>query len=264
MPNELKIHNRLFFIFDSEKDLVNNLTQKVFSLIESSITEHGICSIALSGGSTPKQLYANMVNDLKAKEIPWKNVFFFLGDERCVDESSSELNANMINSTLLSNDLIPKENFITTHFQSTDPMKAALLYEDQLKTYFGLASHELPKFDILFLGLGPDGHTASLFPGTSALKETRRLFTANYVETFNSYRLTLTYPVINNAKEQIFIVTGSSKAKILSQIVFNEGSVDYPASRVNNSYRKPVLWFTDTLATADFKNYEIKGGNVNV
>ncbi len=254
MPNEIIYTNNSVLIFDSENELINNLTTKILGIVTAALAKNGICSIALSGGSTPKLLYSNLVAHPEARLIPWQNVYFFLGDERCVSNDSIESNAKMINQTLLSNNLIPKENFFTTKYQDENPEKAAKFYADQIKTFFNLSNNDFPKFDLVLLGLGPDGHTASLFPDSQALQESHNLFVANYIEKFNATRLTLTYPVINNADYQIFVVTGKSKTDILPEVIFRGKELKYPAANVSNNHNQNIIWYTDTLATANFKS----------
>jgi 6-phosphogluconolactonase len=200
-------------------------------------------SIVLSGGSTPKALYELLASDRFRDKIEWSKTLVFFGDERCVSPDDAESNFRMANESLLSRVAIPAENVFRLRGE-VEPEKAAAEYESVIKKNLG----DNPRFDLILLGLGDDGHTASLFPGTGALGETEKLAAANFVEKLNASRLTLTFRAVNAAKNILFLVAGAKKAGAVEQIL-SAGKVDLPAAAV-----KPVngkcRWFLDEPAAA--------------
>jgi 6-phosphogluconolactonase len=210
-------------------ELSRQSAERFSQLALESVEEAGRMTVALSGGSTPKHLYSLLALPDYKDRIPWKNVQLFWGDERCVPPDHSESNFRMAQEALLSRIQIPAENI---HRMSGEiqPQAAAAEYEKELQKFFGLNSGGLPRFDLILLGIGEDGHTASLFPGSNALNETKRLVVAPFIEKLKSFRLTLTLPVLNNAANLGFLVAGPSKADAVKQAF--SGSSDLPAARV--------------------------------
>jgi 6-phosphogluconolactonase len=196
-------------------------------------------TVALSGGSTPKHLYSLLASPGYRERIPWNHVHFFWGDERCVPPDHPESNFRMAQEALLSKIEVPGVNIHRMRGEE-QPQTAAAEYEEELQKFFGLKSAALPRFDLILLGIGEDGHTASLFPGSEALYETKHLVVAPFVAKFNSYRLTLTLPVLNNAANVWFLVTGGSKADAVKK-VFSPSS-DLPAARVN-PVNGNLIWY---------------------
>src|SRR5262249_11501061 len=143
--------------------------------------------------------------------LPWDKMFFFWGDERHVPPDSPESNYRMAHEAMLSKIPVAGANIFRVPAEDADAAAAADAYEKTLKNFFGLDAGKAPRFDLVLLGLGPDGHTASLFPGTAALKEKSHLFVANWVEKFKTHRLTLTLPAINAALAVLFLVSGTDK-----------------------------------------------------
>ena len=205
----------------------------------------GRFTVALSGGSTPKALYSL----LAAKpNILWDKIYFFWGDERHVPPDHPDSNYRMTSEALLSKVPVRPENIFRIHAEEKDAASAALQYEQALKDFFHLSPGQFPRFDLVFLGIGTDGHTASLFPGTAALNETQRLVVANWVPKFSAHRLTFTFPVLNAAACVIFLASGPDKAAILHQVLENS-SADLPSQRVHPSSGK-LLWLIDGPAAA--------------
>ena len=196
------------------------------------IVRSGRFTVALSGGSTPKALYALLASPAYRDRIDWSRAHLFWGDERCVPPDHPESNFRMVREALLSKIQIPGEN-IHRMAGEKEPNEAAADYESELRNFFALGPGHLPRFDLILLGLGEDGHTASLFPGTTALSEQERLVAAPYVEKFKTHRLTLTLSVINAAAQVTFLVTGESKSTIVKKILGSEPySRTYPAVKV--------------------------------
>ncbi len=177
--------------------------------------------------------------------LPWDKVFIFFGDERHVPPDDPESNYRMANESLLSKASMPQQNVYRV-LAELDANEAAQKYEGQLRNFFNLHPNEFPRFDLIMLGLGPDGHTASLFPGSKALDETNCLVVANWVEKFQQYRITFTLPVLNHAAEIMFLVSGSDKSQILREVLQTENTV-YPAQRVTPD-NGVLLWLVDQAA----------------
>ena len=210
-------------------ELSRQSAERFSQLAPESVEGAGRMSVALSGGSTPKHLYSLLASPDYSNRIRWNNVELFWGDERCVPPDHPESNFRMAQEALLSRIQIPAENI---HRMSGEiqPQAAAAEYEKELQKFFALNSGGLPRFDLILLGIGEDGHTASLFPGSNALNETKRLVVAPFIEKLKSFRLTLSLPVLNNAANLGFLVAGPSKADAVKQAF--SGSSDLPAARV--------------------------------
>lgn len=187
---------------------------------------HGRVRVAISGGSTPKATFGLLADPGQPwrAQMPWDKLDLWWVDERSVPPDNADSNYRMTREAML--DKVPlKPEQIHRMEGELDPTEAAARYEMELRNGFGLRDQELPRFDLLQLGMGPDGHTASLFPHTAALHETNQLVTANHVETVkDSWRVTLTQPVINNAADVFFLIGGQDKAEILKEVLL--GTVD--------------------------------------
>lgn len=192
----------------------------------------GPVSLFLSGGSTPQVTYTRLVD----QEVDWSRVHVFLGDERWVDVEHADSNARMAREAFVE-DIEATFHVLPTHFES--PHEAADHYEQTLAELF---SREQFRADLVILGIGPDGHTASLFPGTDALEETERLFVANWVPEKEMWRLSATFRLLHHAAEVMFLVTGETKAEVVAEII--EQAVPYPA-RTAMEGAADVTWFLD-------------------
>lgn len=238
-------------IFATPSDLFHAAAEEFIRAARSAIGAQGRFAVALSGGSTPKALYSLLAANYAT--FAWNRVFLFFGDERHVPPTDSESNYRMVNETLLSKLSIPAENVFRVHAENPDAAAAAADYEAQLRSFFGLRSGvrpvELPRFDLILLGMGPDGHTASLFPESDALGEESRLVVANWVAKFNTHRITLTFPVLNHAAEVIFMTSGADKAEILRQVLEEKNTPPLPSQRVQPTDGK-LLWMLDQAASA--------------
>jgi 6-phosphogluconolactonase len=206
-------------------------------------------AVALSGGSTPKNMFAVLANEAALRNrMPWDKVHFFWGDERHVAPDHSDSNYRMANAALLSRVPVPPENIHRIRAENPDAGKAAEDYEQELRGFFKLETEQLPAFDCVFLGMGPDGHTASLFPATKALHEHERLVVSNWVDKFQSYRITMTTRVLNNADMVIFLVSGEEKAEPLRVVLEGEKQTDrYPSQLIEPTHGK-LLWLVDQAA----------------
>jgi 6-phosphogluconolactonase len=214
--------------------------QEFHRLAEAAVQERGRFSVALSGGNTPRTVYSLLASE--HKELPWDRIHIFFGDERHVPPDHPDSNFRMASESLLSIVPIPEKNVHRIHAE-LDAEAAAAEYDQQLVNFFKLTNHDWPRFDLIFLGIGDDGHTASLFPGSEALTEISRRVTANWVEKFKAFRITLTFPVLNNAAEVDFLVSGAGKAQILSEVL-RPGARKYPAQNVQPQNGR-LLWLVD-------------------
>jgi 6-phosphogluconolactonase len=210
------------------------------------VRARGRFTVALSGGSTPKRLYALLATK---GSIPWDKVFFFWGDERHVPPDDAESNYRMANEAMLSKVSVPAANVFRVRGEEKDASNAAQQYEKDVQQFFHLSPGEFPRFDLIFLGLGPDGHAASLFPKSAALTERRRLVVANWVEKFETDRITFTFPVLNAAACVMFLASGPDKAQILRE-VFENRSANLPSQAIRPTNGK-LLWLVDSAAASN-------------
>ena len=201
--------------------------------------------VALSGGSTPKAFHALLSDETKPfrARIPWERLHFFWGDERCVPPDHPESNYRMALETLLSKVPVPAGQIHRIQGELANADQAADLYEETLLREFDT----LPRFDWIFLGMGPDGHTASIFPGTSALVEQKKLVTSVWVPEKAAHRVTLTLPVLNAGKKVVFVVSGADKAEAARQVIEGGPQPTFPASLVNPA-RGELLRLLDRAA----------------
>jgi 6-phosphogluconolactonase len=214
------------------------------------VARQGAFSIALSGGSTPRTLYQLLATPDIAREAPWEHMQIFWGDERHVPPDDPESNYRLAREALLDHVPIPQANIHRIHAELPNPNTAAVAYEDELRRAFGLEADELPRFDLILLGMGDDGHTASLFPHSPALHEQTRLVVANPVEKLNTTRITLTVPVINNAERIWFLIAGSSKAAVLKDVLTGPRQPDLYPSQLINPTEGELCLLLDTTAAA--------------
>jgi len=236
-------------IFDTPGQLFKAAADLILQLYEKAVSEKRTFSIALSGGSTPKRLYELLATPLYAKKIDWKNVYVFWSDERCVPISDEENNSHMASLALLNNVAIPKENIFPVPV-SFEPSKAAARYEQMIKTLF---KDKQPQFDLVLLGTGEDGHTASLFPHTDILDEKKALVKQVYLKDKKMYRVSFTLPLINDAKHILFLVTGKEKAGIIKKIFTRPVKKPaYPAQLIKPVKGK-LFWYLDRQAASQLK-----------
>ncbi len=202
-------------------------------------------SVALSGGSTPRRLFAILAGEPYMDAIPWERLHLFWGDERPVPPDHPDSNYRMVANTLLDAIPIPSANVhrIPAELKAD---RAAEAYEHELRRFFDLADGEAPRFDLTFMGMGADGHTASLFPDSEALAETERLVVAPWVEKLDSYRITLTCNVFNNSAFIIFLVTGGDKAETLRQVL--EGPAGGFPAQLIRPIEGQLHWYIDSAA----------------
>jgi 6-phosphogluconolactonase len=217
MSQALKI---LYCVEPDAESLARRAAQHFVEMVEETVAARGRARIAISGGSTPKTTFALLgdSNQPYRAHMPWDRLDLFWVDERCVPPDHADSNYRMTREAVLDHVPIPPENIHRMEGE-LDPEVGAARYESELRNSFRLEGAELPSFDLIALGMGPDGHTASLFPHTPALANITSLVTANHVETQkDAWRLTLTWPVINQARSVFFLIEGADKAQILKDV----------------------------------------------
>ncbi|MGH9442294.1 MAG: 6-phosphogluconolactonase [Thermoanaerobaculia bacterium] len=234
---EKTVGGREVRVFDTPALLAAAAASEFLRAAREAIAGRGRFSTALSGGSTPRAAYEEIAG--AGADLEWPKVAFFWSDERCVPLDDEASNFRAAKDSLLTRIPIPPEN---VHPWETyrPPAEAADAYENRLGLYFGIA---IPEFDWVFLGLGADGHTASLFPGTQALTESRRAVAANFVTKLDAWRLTLTLPALNASRTCVFLVQGKDKADAVREILTGKG--DLPAARVS---ARRTIWMLDRAA----------------
>jgi 6-phosphogluconolactonase len=211
----------------------------------------GVFTVTLAGGSTLRSLYALLARDGEGSlqsQMPWDKVHFFWGDERHVPPDHPDSNYRMAYEAMLSKVPVPLSHVHRMKAENPDAIRAADEYEQELQQFFRLAERQLPRFDLVLLGMGPDGHTASLFPGTAALHEQKRLVVAPWVEKFNTYRVTLTPPVLNNAVAVVFLVSGEEKAETLRGVLEGNYQPDRLPSQIVRPSDGTLLWLVERAA----------------
>lgn len=224
-------------------ELAREAAERIATAAAHAIGEQGRFSLALSGGGTPRPAYELLAQEPYRSRIDWQKVRIFFGDERCVPPDHPQSNYRMANEALLSRVPIPAGNLFRMRGE-IDPHQAAVEYGQMLKSEFGDTG-----LDQVLLGLGPDGHTASLFPGTEALGETRHRCVANFVAKLDAWRITLTAPFLNLSRSVLFLVAGADKAKTVAQVL--EGPPDpqrLPAQLIQPAGR--LTWLLDSGAAA--------------
>ncbi len=211
------------------------------------IDERGVFRVAMSGGGTPKQVYPLLLEPERRDAIDWGKVEFFWGDERSVPPDDPEANFGVAYRMLLSKlPGVRPERIHRMQAESADLDAAALSYESEIRLAFDARGEEAPRFDLIWLGMGPDGHTASLFPGTDALEEAERWVVGNHVPEKDTWRMTLTFPVLNAGRDVVFVVTGADKAEPIRSI--RAGGSGLPAERVSGDR---VEWIVDAAAAGE-------------
>jgi 6-phosphogluconolactonase len=205
-------------------------------------------ALSLAGGSTPKRVYELLASDAFKHYIDWTKVHLFWGDERCVPFDHQDSNYRMVHEALIAHVPIPQDHVHRMPVESGPPEKAAALYEEELQRFYGskLLDPARPLFDVTLLGLGPDGHTASLFPGTAALDE-RKAWTTAVVGVKSEARVSLTFPVIEASASILFLVAGAEKRAALAGVLAKDQAL--PAARLKTE--APVLWFVDRAAVSE-------------
>ena len=230
--------------FTNPETLAAGAAEYICALAKECIADHGQFTLVLSGGSTPEHIFRQLVNESLEHRLDWPKVAIFWGDERCVPPDHKQSNYRMARQTLFDHVPIPSANIHRMACEG-DPAAGADTYEGLLRREF--PGQPWPQFDLVLLGLGDDGHTASIFPGTAILAEKERWVAPVYVPQLDSWRISLTLPTINAAAQITFLVIGEGKAAIVREIL-ESPSPDpiYPAQRIRPQTK--LIWFLDRAA----------------
>jgi len=251
--------SRTVIITPTIEELFVAAAKKVVQVAMGCRKEGRECCVALAGGSTPRGLYRLLTGEPYRSQFSWEHLRVFWGDERTVPPDHQESNYRMAEEALLSHVPVPSRQVFRMEGE-LPAGEAAARYEAVLREQFKLSPGEVPRFDLIILGMGPDGHTASLFPGTSALAELHKLVAASWVEKFHTYRVTLTPPVLNAAKHVVFLVSGQDKAMALQGVL--EGPSEpsrYPAQIINPTAGE-LVWLINQDAAGLLKTETMTSG----
>lgn len=224
-------------VFPEAETLTRATAQRFVCITREAAASHNIATVGLSGGSTPQSLYTLLATEPTLRHaVPWPKIHFFFDDERHVAPNHPESNFRMANETMFRHLTSESLHVHRVPAESSDASEAAAQYETDMRQFFGaagLVEAGFPRFALILLGIGADGHTASLFPGTAALREAERWVMANWVETLHTHRITMTLPVLNNAAEIIVLVSGADKAFIIAEVLGRgAGRTSYPVQMV--------------------------------
>jgi len=232
--------------------ITRRAADELVKAVNEAIAQKGSFTVALAGGSTPKAFYALLADDpaLRSK-LPWPKMHFFFGDERHVPPDSDQSNFHMANEALFSKGVVKPEQITRIRGEYADTEKAALEYEQALRAYFKLKDGEYPRFDLVLLGMGDEGHCLSLFPGTKALHApSQRIVVRNWVGKLYTERVTLTAAAANNANHVIFLVTRSDKALALKAVLEGPYEPEQLPSQLIQPVNGKLLWLVDQDAAA--------------
>jgi 6-phosphogluconolactonase len=236
-------------VYQCAAELEQNAAEKIVLMIDKAIGERGVCSIALSGGETPRPVYHILGSSLIKERIDWSRVHLFFTDERVVPPTDPQSNFGMINREFISHINISYRNIHRIAGEEKAELAAAD-YERELREYF---SNQIIRFDVVLLGLGEDGHTASIFPGTKVVNEEKAFVAAVYIPHLSLWRVTLTYRSINNAREILFLVSGKKKGFIVRHILKTSAMrEEYPATLVQ-PVDGNILWMLDKDAAEEYR-----------
>jgi 6-phosphogluconolactonase len=250
------VPGRSIEILADKESLTRAAAAEVTARAASAVALRDVFTLVLSGGSTPRDLFALLAdpNESFRARLPWGKIHFFWGDERHVPPDHPDSNYRMAKESLLDPMRIAAANVHRIQGENPDAAAAAAAYETELRTFFHLdagaaaVAEGPPRFDLVLLGLGPEGHTASLFPGSLALAERERWVVAPWVEKFNTFRITLTPPVLNRAAAVLFLAAGEEKADALHAVLEEVGDADLYPARIVRPEEGDLLWLLDRAA----------------
>ena len=229
--------------------IARRAVQEFVQAAASAVRERGSFNVALAGGSTPKAFYSLLVNDAALRsQVPWDKIHLFFGDERHVAPDHSDSNFRMATEAMISKARLKPEQVTRIKGEYPDADQAALEYEKALREYFKLKDGEYPRFDLVFAGMGNEGHTLSLFPGTKALHADGRIAVRNWVGKLYTDRITLTAPAASNAAQVIFMVTGADKALALKGVLEGPFEPEQLPAQLLQPKNGKLLWLADAAA----------------
>jgi len=224
--------------------------ERVATICARAVASRGACAVALSGGETPKLLYARLAAEPYRGRIPWQRLHVFWGDERCVPPDDPRSNYRMAYETLLAKVPVPVEHIHRMPADTADHKAAAAAYAATLRAVVPVTADGWPRFDLVLLGLGDNAHTASLFPRTEALRERERAVVAQFIEDAGMWRMTLTVPVLTHAAEILFLVSGASKAEAVRAALEGPADPDDVPAALIRPVDGRVTWLLDAPAAS--------------
>jgi len=242
--------DNMLHIYKTADDTIKALADYFVQTVNAAIKEKGRCTVVLSGGNSPKKLYELLASPDYSGQVDWDKIYFFFGDERYVPFSDPENNGNMVKKTLFEPLMIPGANifYINT---AVPPDESAKKYTQRILSHF---KNDPVRFDLILLGLGDNGHTASLFPHTAVLKEKKALVSAVYLEELSSYRITITAALINEAHAIAFLVYGPAKATAVYEVLEGGKNFEtYPAQLIIPEEGQ-LDWFLDEDAAKNLSS----------
>src|SRR5579859_4339044 len=229
--------------------IARRCAQKFVEIAAAAVKQKGSFEVVLAGGSTPKTLYSLLVNDPALRsQLPWDKMHLFFGDERHVGPDDPQSNFCMARETLISKSPLKPERVIRIKGEYPDAANAAREYEQHVRTYYKLSEGQFPRFDLVLLGMGSEGHTLSLFPGTRALHESKRIVVHNWVGKLCAERITLTAAGVNQAAQVLFMVTGADKACALKAVLEGPYEPDQLPAQMIQPLNGKLQWLVDTAA----------------
>lgn len=228
--------------------IANRAAEVFVKAANDAVKSKGNFSVALAGGSTPKALYALLADDERRRQLPWEKMQLFFGDERHVKPTHPDSNFRMATEAMISKVPLKPEQVHRIKCEDPDAEQAAREYEQELRAHFHLADSEPPRFDLALLGMGAEGHTLSLFPGTKALRDNGRLVLRNWVGKLLAERVTLTAPAVNKTSLAMFMVAGADKAMALKAVLEGPYEPDQLPAQLIDPKSGRLLWLVDTTA----------------
>ncbi len=237
-------------VFSNKLQLSEKAAERWVRLYRRAITERGVFHVALAGGNTPRQLYRVLSGPDFSQHVDWQHVHLYFGDERFVPPENEESNFRMVKETLLDSVSIPSSNIHRIETERGDPHEVAARYEAVLTENLPKSEEGVPQFDLILLGIGPDGHTASLFPGTDVLHQRERFVAAVYVKQKSGWRITLTFPVLEAARHLMFMVAGKDKREVMERILSSRGGEEVVPVQMLEP-RGEVEFFLDAEAAGE-------------
>ncbi len=236
-------------VYANAEAVANAAADLFVALCGTAIAERGRFRVSLSGGSTPWRAYQLLASPERSSRIAWDHVDIFWGDERYVPSDHRDSNFRRTSEALLQRVPLPDANIFRVPTEISPPEKAADAYERAIRECFGVATG-IPRFDLAFLGLGTNGHTASLFPGSRLLHETGRLVAADFVEEVDMWRITMTAPLLNAARTVAFLVAGAEKTQVLRDVVLGPRDIERLPAQLIQPVEGELLWIVDEAAAA--------------